>query len=289
MKRCEYCGTEYPDDTTVCTIDRQPLAGDGAAVTMAQAEKGVITAPLTARKKSNTYVPYPEYRWSARDAWKYLGMGVVFHTTWYFAAGALGYISPDFHHWYRSPVGHAATTVIYAGLWVLTAAYFARTETIAWFCRATGLNRKPTGYVWFGIVAALTIRLVGHFVFVFHLARGYSNYDLHAFETTYGPGRYLFLFPLLLAAFWEEPVNRGFLYKAFRGSHSVPVATVLIVAWTAYTHWDQYRHFGWAVISLSALTVVQCYLREKSDSLWDCIFCHLAFNASSLFIFGVLG
>lgn len=157
MKRCEYCGAEYPDDTTVCTIDRQPLAGDGAAATMAQAETGVSSVPLTAPKRSNTYVPYPEYRWSARDAWKYLGMGVVFHTTWYVATSALGYISPDFYRWHRSPVGHATMTIIYAGLWVLTAAYFARTETIAWFCQATGLNKKPTGYVWFGIEAALAI------------------------------------------------------------------------------------------------------------------------------------
>jgi hypothetical protein len=37
-------------------------------------------------------------------------------------------------------------------------------------------------------------------------------------------------------------------------------------------------------MDLSLLTLVQCYLREKSQSIWDCILCHFAFNASSLFI-----
>lgn len=28
MKKCNYCGKEYPDDATVCTVDHQPLTGD---------------------------------------------------------------------------------------------------------------------------------------------------------------------------------------------------------------------------------------------------------------------
>jgi hypothetical protein len=27
MKRCSYCGTEYPDDTAICAIDKTPLEG----------------------------------------------------------------------------------------------------------------------------------------------------------------------------------------------------------------------------------------------------------------------
>jgi hypothetical protein len=30
MKKCPYCGKEYPDDTMVCPTDRQPLASDAA-------------------------------------------------------------------------------------------------------------------------------------------------------------------------------------------------------------------------------------------------------------------
>jgi len=75
-----------------------------------------------------------------------------------------------------------------------------------------------------------------------------------------------------------------FLYKAFRGSYSMSISTALIVIWTAYTHWLNYSHSLMAAVVLSLFTIVQCHLREKSASLWDCILCHFAFNFSSLFI-----
>jgi membrane protease YdiL (CAAX protease family) len=111
-----------------------------------------------------------------------------------------------------------------------------------------------------------------------------SNYDISAFRHTAGLESYLFLVPLvLLAPIFEESIKRGFLYKAFRGSYPLWPSMVVIVAWTALRHWSQYLHWI-AAMNLSLLTLVQCYLREKSDSLWDCILCHMAFNSSLLFI-----
>lgn len=286
MKRCQYCGTEYPDDATVCPIDREPLDKDRDAAAVTTTDDVVGSVPLAAQK-SDINAVYPEYRWSARDAWKFLGMSLLFRVMWYLVIGSLYSHFRLFYLWDRGPFGNVTMTVLYAGLWILTAAYFARTETVESFCKAMGLSRKPSEYVWIGIAAALAIRAAGHAVYVMHWVKLYpDNYDFYRFKVTAGPERYLYLFPMLFAAFWEEPVNRGFLYKAFRGSYSAPIATALIVAWTSYTHWYEYRHFGWAVIGLSALTVVQCYLREKSDSLWDCIWCHFVYNASSLFISG---
>jgi membrane protease YdiL (CAAX protease family) len=60
------------------------------------------------------------------------------------------------------------------------------------------------------------------------------------------------------------------------------------LTWNAFTHWGNYHHPYIAAIVLSLLTIVLCYLREKSDSLWDCILCHFAFNASSLSVGNVL-
>jgi membrane protease YdiL (CAAX protease family) len=281
MKQCPYCGKEYSDEVTLCPIDRQPLNEVGAA------KQG--DNPKNPPSRSDVHVVYPEYQWSARDAWKFFGMIIVFYLVLGFVGGSLYFLFPPLRVWSRSPFGVIAMRVIEAGLWILTAAYFARTESVASFCKAVSLDRKPSNYVWFGIVAALAIRLVSHFVFVLQLAKGsYTNYDLWAFKETSGPGRYLYLLPLLTAPFWEEAVVRGFFYKAFRGSYSIPAATTLIVAWTALTHWDQYRSSSWAAIALSALTILQCYLREKSDSLWDCICCHFAFNASLLFYSGAL-
>ena len=119
--------------------------------------------------------------------------------------------------------------------------------------------------------------------------KGVSDYDITAFKRTLGPERYFFLAPLvLLAPLFEESIYRGFLYKAFRGSYSMKVSMALIVAWTVNTHWSQYSHSWIAALGLSILTIVQCYLREKSNSLWDCIICHFTYNASLLFVGGTL-
>jgi membrane protease YdiL (CAAX protease family) len=283
VKRCDYCGKEYPDDAVVCTLDRNPLL-DPAAPTEVKVE--VIASSLAQPTPVDLF--YPEYRWSARDAWKFLGMIVVFDFLWYAVTGALA----TNVHWYRvwrwSPYGSVTMTSVFITINVLTAAYFARTETVATFCEAMGLNRRPTSYVWFGVAAALGIRLFGHVIYLLGWVRGYSNFGVDAFRSTRGPERYLYLFSLIAAAFWEEPVKRGFVYTALRGSYSVPASVAIIIGYTAYAHWSQYAHLGWAVFSLSALTVVQCYLREKSGSIWDCILCHLTFNGSMLFVNGIL-
>jgi membrane protease YdiL (CAAX protease family) len=149
---------------------------------------------------------------------------------------------------------------------------------------AFGLNRKPTDLVWFGITAAITLRLASHFMFVHGWGKGVSNFEINSFKNTIGYERLFFqISPLILAPIFEESVDRGFLYKAFRGSHSVVVSTILIIGWVCYTHWSQYSASWIAALDLSVLTIVQCYLREKSPSLWDCILCHFVFNASILF------
>ncbi len=281
MKQCPYCGKEYSDDMALCPLDRQPLAEVGVASLVETAN----VAPKIPARKSEPYVPYPEYRWSQRDAWKFLGMYLVFGALWSVVTNSLDAHLHPFYLWTWSPFGVVTMAVLYAGLCVLTAAYFARTETFTSFCKAMGLDRRLSKYVWFGVVAAVGIQFVGYVLHALHLVKLYSdNYEVNRFDAIPGAQRYLYLFPVLFAPFWEEPVNRGFLYKSFRGSYSAPVATSLIVAWTALTHWNQYRHFGWGVIDLSAWTVLLCYLREKSDSLWDCIWCHFAFNAFSLIL-----
>ncbi|MGB8367811.1 MAG: lysostaphin resistance A-like protein [Limisphaerales bacterium] len=300
MKRCPYCGTEYPDDATECSIDRQPLpenvpqlppaseqiigpapgaVGDGAVLPQGQMETA---------DKNTPYLTFPDYQWSARDAWKCLGMLLVFQFVLGLVTFALDSQFPGFHRWHRGGVGLFSIAVFSFAIFLLTAAYFARTETLATFWKGFGLDRKPSECVWFGVTMALIIRGFGHFMIIHGWGKGVTNHDIIAFKNTLDPERYFFLAPLLLLApFFEESINRGFLYKAFRGSYAMGISMVLIVAWTACTHWSQYSHSWVAALDLSMLTIVQCYLREKSDSLWDCILCHLAYNGSGLFIDGV--
>jgi membrane protease YdiL (CAAX protease family) len=86
-----------------------------------------------------------------------------------------------------------------------------------------------------------------------------------------------------MAPFCEELFMRGFLYRAFRGSYSILASTALIVGITAIMHVDQFLQSWAAVITISAMTVLQCFLRERTGNLWDCIICHLVFNATAIF------
>ena len=275
MKKCPYCGKEYSDEVTSCAIDGE-LLSDGSWQS-ATAEKQEIKA---VPKKDEPYLTSPDYKWSARDAWKCIGTLICLEFVLLAMNHAVYLAFPTF---YQSGIGFACRRVLLFAVWVTTACYFARTETLAAVLNAFGLDHKPTNLVWFGVTAAVLLRLVSHFVLIHGWSKGVHNYEFTSFKNTIGYERWLFqLSPVILAPIFEESVNRGFLYKAFRGSHSVVAGVILILGWVCYTHWSQYS-VSWIAVNISLITIVQCYLREKSLSLWDCILCHFAFNASILF------
>jgi membrane protease YdiL (CAAX protease family) len=225
---------------------------------------------------------YPEYQWKARDAWKCLGLVWIIGFNFGVFHDVLNRY-PMSGHWLHTERGIVLWSLVSSSIYLLTAGCFARTETLATFWSAFGLNRKPSEMVWFGIAMAVGIRVVGHVLFAPHLGQGRAANEISAFHRTFGPEQYLYvLSPMLLAPFFEETVNRGFVYRAFRGSYLMPVSTLLLIAWTAVSHWTQYLRLEGALV-LSLITLVQCYLREKSDSIWDCVICHAVFNASFFF------
>ncbi|MGA2786765.1 MAG: CPBP family intramembrane glutamic endopeptidase [Verrucomicrobiota bacterium] len=277
MKKCPYCGKEYPDETTNCVIDGELLSDGSPRLTTAEKQESEI-----ALKKDEPYLTFPDYKWSALDAWKCVGTFFLFGFILFGFNRLVFSFSPSF---LSSGLGYFTRSVLHYAVELLVAAYFARTEAFATFLKGFSLDCKPSDFVWFGVVIALIIRFLGHFLASHGFGPGVYNYELTSFRNTISVEKYFFLLPLLmLAPVCEEIVYRGFLYKAFRQSYPVAISMILIVAWTANTHWRYYFHSWIAALDLSALTIVQCYLREKSASLWDCILCHFAFNASLLFI-----
>jgi len=196
VKRCDYCGKEYPDEALVCVIDGNSLPGNLKAM-----EKSGVAVPPPSIAPTNPDAVYPEYRWSARDGWKFLGMMLVLEVVWYVVTGALYRVAPQFYYWRWGPFGSVIMRCAYIALNVLTAAYFARTESWNSFFKAFGLDKKPSQYVWFGVAAALGFRLLAHIVHSLGWTSGYTSYEIRAFGTTHGPERYLFLFGLIAAAF----------------------------------------------------------------------------------------
>ena len=275
MKTCTYCGKEYSDETTICETDGEPLRLETVLASMA--DSNVMAG-------TETQLNFPEYQWSARDAWKCIGMILVLSVCFALAVMALSSLFPVIRLWRSSGYGYFSIGVIGFTIWTLTVTYFARTQTFYDFWKAIGLHGKPTDLVWFGISMALVIRFSEHLLLVHGWGNGVFNEGLAGFRHALGIGRFLFLFaPVILSPFFEEIVNRGFIYKAFRGSYSVAATMTLMMGWTAVTHWGYFTHSLLASLDLSLLAVVLCFLREKSDSLWDCVFCHFTYNVSNLF------
>jgi membrane protease YdiL (CAAX protease family) len=243
---------------------------------------------METKNKEPTYLTFPDYKWSARDAWKCFVTLLVFEFVIAFPLTSFASYSAGFRIWCLSGIGSFCLSLFYSAVYLFVVAYFARTESWKTFFEGFGLNRKPSDYVWLGIVFAIALKFSTHLILINGWMKGYALFDLNAFKHDVTSERYFYLAPTLFAGFFEEPVFRGFLYKAFRGSYSITVSTILILAITCLAHWSQYSHSMLAAFSISAITIILCYLREKSSSLWDCIFCHLAFNTTSLLISGIL-
>jgi hypothetical protein len=170
----------------------------------------------------------PEGSWFARDAWKCLGMFVVFDVVLDIAWRAIGAEFAGFSVWLRSGAGHFALSIVHYTVYILTTLYFARMSSTRAFLKFFGLDRSTSDYIWFAVVATLAIRVIGHFAIAWGWSRGVNITSFWGFNHSLGLERYLYLAPALMAPFGEELYMRGFLYRAFRGSYSVAVSTLLI-------------------------------------------------------------
>jgi len=87
MKRCPYCGKEYSDDAVQCFTDGYALTEIGEQAPSGKEQVNIVGGPddsaggiseLQPEYKEQPGLTSPDYRWSARDGWKCLGMLLVF-------------------------------------------------------------------------------------------------------------------------------------------------------------------------------------------------------------------
>jgi membrane protease YdiL (CAAX protease family) len=272
--KCSYCGRENVDEVQYCAECGSRLPPRPTPVVDAQPPE-TLQGPLPSSEIINLDNP-----WVAKDAWKCLGMFVVLHVGIGQMLRAVEILVPAFQHLAGTGAGHVIYSIIHYSVFILTALYFARVESLETFLKAFGLMKIPSTYTWFAVAMTLTIRLAGHWLITSGSAKGATTTSLWGFAHTTGFERILFLAPALIAPFGEELYMRGFFYRAFRGSYSVLASTLLILGITIWTHLDQYYRSWVAAVELSALTVLQCFLRERTGNLRDCIICHLVYNAT---------
>jgi membrane protease YdiL (CAAX protease family) len=237
-----------------------------------------------ANVSSASEVIHSENLWTAKDAWKCLGVFILFVFIILEIWKGIGIVVPPFRYFSLSGMGNFVFDIVHYSVLLLIVLYFARTDTWQSFLKAFGLANPPSPYTWFAIAMTLVIRTVGYLVITSGLSRGVTGTHLWSSAHSVGLERLLYLAPALIAPFPEEIYMRGFFYRAFRGSYSVIASTLLILAITAGTHWNQVYHSWIAAVDIGALAILQCFLRERTGSLWDCIICHFVFNATGAFL-----
>jgi hypothetical protein len=126
MKRCPYCGKEYPDEVARCFIDNYSLT---ELVVQENApsqtpDSSVALPDSRSVLKPDTTLAYPDYRWSASDAWKCLGMFLVIGFLLSTGISVMDTYFPAFHRWRRSGLGYVSHDLLRFNLFLLTAAYF---------------------------------------------------------------------------------------------------------------------------------------------------------------------
>jgi membrane protease YdiL (CAAX protease family) len=95
----------------------------------------------------------------------------------------------------------------------------------------------------------------------------------------------VFLMLVVLVPFAEEALFRGFLFKGVRSAFSFPVTAIVVSVLFAVAH-------GQLDVGLDvfALSLVLCYLRERTGSLWPGIVLHSLKNSVAfllLFVYNV--
>jgi hypothetical protein len=274
-----------------------PAEGADSAPISALADSGAVSGPgcgVAPSSPESVSLPPTSFgiksppgargAWRARDAWKCLGMLIVFELVLDLAFEAGGEVFPPFRRFLHTGYGHLFSTTIHSGIWVLAVLYFARVETVAGFMKEFGLDVIWRENAWFVVVVSIAFRWVGHALIAFGHLRGATTTSLWGFAHTSGPERYFYLAPALMAPFYEEICMRGFLYSAFRRSYPVWLSMTLLLCVTVLTHSSQVFRSAVAFAGIGGITLFQCYLRERTGSLWSCILCHFVFNLSGAFL-----
>jgi membrane protease YdiL (CAAX protease family) len=217
---------------------------------------------------------------TARSAWTW----VFAQLLWWFIATkgllAVEQFDPNIAKWILAHFTYynVAVTILTDG-WLLLAAYWcSKSKTVPDFWNGVGLCRKPTLTGLFFALAAIGLA----FISIIGAMKGLTGGNWVA-EVFANRGRATWSFYVIYACsvtpFAEEVAERGFLYRAFRGSYGIPISIALIVCLDIFFHWQIALHSVFTFGCYSAFAILVCVVREKTKSTWNCILCHAVYNA----------
>jgi membrane protease YdiL (CAAX protease family) len=204
--------------------------------------------------------------WRPRHALFFTGAALFLTFLAVVALIALAVTFPSLAHFLSEPAEKSG--VMLCGFLIIfgVGLFFARVRTRADFISGFGLTRPSEREIFLAVIIGLLLQFIGIYSSAGGLSHLRASRSLHPVDIA-----------VILAPFFEEPVMRGFVYRAFRNSYPIAgsICFTVLIALVFHLRAD-FRFIYFA--TLAALNVALCLLKERYSSLWNCIACHFAFN-----------
>lgn len=220
--------------------------------------------------------------WKAGGAWScaLLWIALVLGMEGWLRIGAR--TSPALAECLGSVSFRAGFMVLLQVLPLVVVLWFSCSHSIRDFLCQTGMQSRPTRFGWYSAWVAIGLGFIG----VYGVANGWVPPDRIYREFSSRGGwtqLFFFVYGIAIVPLCEEILMRGFLYRAFRGSHGKLLSTVLILCLVTTSHWGRVLHSAFAFLCIGSAAIILCLIREQTESLWDCILFHATFNAAAMF------
>jgi membrane protease YdiL (CAAX protease family) len=221
-----------------------------------------------------------EISWKASFGWTWIVAQLVWILICTKLLLAVVQFIPSFGKWLIAhPVFYNATVWILTDIWLLWAAFLcSKSKSVQDFIQGAALNRRPTLKELLFVLAAIGLG----FLSIFGNAKGLTggNWVAEVFHNQGGAAwSFYVIYGRFISPFAEEVAERGFLYRAFRGNYGMPLSIALIVCWDIFGHWPMASHSLFSFCNYGLLAILFCIVREKTGSIWNCILCHMVYNA----------
>jgi membrane protease YdiL (CAAX protease family) len=238
------------------------------------------------------------------------GMAVLYAVAIYFAAqiiaSLLVIIYPHLRGWSRQHAMGWLNTAVTAQFWYVLFAEALTVGAVWWFVHKRKSSLRAIGWrrpEWMGVVYALAGFFVYFVVYAVLLSIAthlFPSLNVNqkqqlGFNNATGTINLWLAFVSLvvLPPLAEETVFRGFVFTGLRNRFTPVWAAVItsVLFASAHLEFGSGQPLLWvAAIDTFTLSLVLCYLRQKTDSLWPGIFLHALKNGiafTSLFLLHV--
>lgn len=186
---------------------------------------------------------------------------------------------PKFGYWATGRLGTFSLTAAAGIAAFLVVVAFAQPKSLRGFLDTFDIASLHQGISRYSVASGGILGLIGVLLTSIGGPQLSERLLTRPFVHQPGPGKYLLTILLLVGPIFEEITMRGFLYRAFRSRYGISFSILTIVAVSAITHWGVTTRSLSISLLLAVLHVILCLLLEMTRNLWDCIICHILYNA----------